>query len=375
MKQHRGVVAAKNGIVAASQPLAAAAGLNVLQRGGNFADAAIAVSAVLCVTEPYASHLGGDAFAILYDGKTGKTTAINASGAAPQAAMPERFPNGIPLRGLIAASVPGLVDSWFTLHQGRGTLPMAELLAPAIAYAEEGFPAGYRYSRVFAAQQGLLERFPDTAAALLTEGALPTPGGIARQPDLAWTLRQIAEGGRDAFYDGPITERIIAYSQANGGLFAREDFARCQTQVSDPISVDYRGCRVWGQPPVSQGHILLQQLNLVEGFDLAGMGHNSADALHVQVEAKKRAFADRAAYLGDPNFVSVPIEELLSKEYAAAQSNRYEPRLGKRGGGDDGPRYDVFLCCGWAGQRDKFHSERVLGFRQRRCRGRDGGSV
>ena len=322
--QHRGVVTAKNGIVAASQPLAVTAGLNILQRGGSFADAAIATSAVLCVTEPYASHLGGDAFAILYEGKTGKTTALNASGAAPQAATPERFPDGIPLRGLAAASVPGLVDAWFTLHERHGTLPIAELLAPAIAYAASGFPAGYRYSRVFAAQQALFQQFPDTAAALLTGGALPTPGRMVRQPDLAWTLRQISEGGRDAFYDGPITERFLAYSEANGGLFAREDFAQHRTQISDPIATDYRGYQVWGQPPVSQGHILLQQLNLVEGFDLAGMGHNSADALHVQVEAKKLAFADRAAYLGDPDFVAVPMEALLSKEYAAQRRRQID---------------------------------------------------
>ena len=324
MKQHRGVVVAKNGMVAASQPLAVAAGLNVLQNGGGFADAAIATSATLCVTEPYASHLGGDAFAILYDGKTGKTTAMNASGAAPQAATPERFPAGIPLRGLAAASVPGLVDAWFTLHKLHGTLPMAELLAPAIAYAEEGLPAGYRYCRVFAAQQALFRQFPATAAALLTDGALPTPGRIVRQPDLAWTLRQIAEGGRDAFYNGPITERIITHSEANGGLFSREDFAAHKTQVSEPICADYRGYRVWGQPPVSQGHILLQQLNIVEGFDLAAMGHNSADAIHVQVEAKKMAFADRAAYLGDPDFVSVPMETLLSKEYASRRCSEID---------------------------------------------------
>ena len=313
--QHRGVVVAKNGVVAASQPLAVAAGLQVLQQGGGFVDAAIATSAVLCVVEPFASHLGGDAFVISYEGRSGQTTAFNGSGAAPRAATPGRFPDGIPLRGLAAASLPGLVDTWATLHSRWGTRPLADLLAPAIAYAEEGFPAGYRYARVFHDQAALLRSFPQTADAL-TGGVTPTPGSLIRQPDLAWTLRQIAEGGRDAFYLGPVMERIVRFSRENGGLFAAEDFAAHRTQVTDPIRTSYRGYMVHGQPPVSQGHILLQQLNLVEGFDLAGMGHNSADAIHLQVEAKKLAFADRAAYLGDPAFVSVPMEALLSKAYA-----------------------------------------------------------
>lgn len=325
MTQHRGVVVAKNGVVAASQPLAVSAGLAVLQKGGNFADAAIATSAVLCVTEPYASHLGGDAFLVVYESATGETIALNASGAAPRAATPELFPEGIPLRGLIAASIPGLVDSWFTLHARWGTRPMAELLAPAIAYAETGFPAGYRYAQRFADAAHLLEEFPDTAAALLTDGALPRPGSIVRQSDLAWTLRQIAEGGRDAFYAGPVSERIVAYSEQNGGLFTVEDFAAHRTQVSAPIRTTYRGYTVHGQPPVSQGHILLQELNLVENFDLARMGANSAEAIHIQVEAKKLAFADRAAYLGDHEFVSVPMEVLLSKEYARERSALIDP--------------------------------------------------
>jgi gamma-glutamyltranspeptidase/glutathione hydrolase len=324
-KQHRGVVVAQNGLVAASQPLAVSTGLSVLQRGGSFADAAIATSAVLCVTEPYNSHLGGDAFLIVYDAATGQTTALNGSGAAPRAASLERFPEGIPLRGLAAASVPGLVDTWFTLHARWGTLPISELLAPAIVYAEEGFPAGWRYAQMFAACEDLFAQFPATKQALLGE-AQPLPGARIRQPDLAWTLRQIAEGGRDAFYAGPVADRILRFSRENNGLFAAEDLAAHQTQVSDPLRTTYRGYTVHGQPPVSQGHILLQELNLVEGFDLAAMGHNSADAIHAQVEAKKLAFADRAAYLGDPKFVRVPMETLLSKAYAAERRRRMDPQ-------------------------------------------------
>lgn len=323
--QHRGVVVGRQGMVAASQPLAVSAGLQVLQNGGSFVDAALATSATLCVTEPYASQVGGDAFIIIYEAKTGKTTAINASGAAPQKATLERFEHGIPLRGLSAASVPGLVDAWFTLHSRWGTKPIEELFAPALRYAEEGFSAGYRYARTFAAQEELLRLFPSTTQAMLPEGAPPKPGEIVRQPDLAWTLQQIIEGGRDAFYTGAVAERILRYSAEYGGLFEAEDFAAHKTQITDPIKTTYHGYTVHGQPPVSQGHILLQMLNLVEGFDLGALGHNSTTSIHYQVEAKKLAFADREAYLGDPDFVEVPLDTLLSKPYAARRRRLIQP--------------------------------------------------
>ena len=323
--QHRGVGVGRQGMVAASQPLAVSAGLNVLQRGGNFVDAALATSAALCVTEPYASQVGGDAFIIVYDAKTGRTTALNASGAAPQAATREHFAGGIPLRGLSAASVPGLVDAWFMLHARWGTQPVGELLAPAVRYAEAGFPAGFRYARNFAAQEELLRTYASTTQAMLPDGAPPQPGQMVRQPDLAWTLRQIAEGGRDAFYTGAVAERILRYSEQNGGLFSAADFAAHRTQVLDPIKTTYHGYTIHGQPPVSQGHILLQMLNLVEGFELGTLGHNSTTGIHYQVEAKKLAFADRAAYLGDPDFVDVPLDILLSKPYAAQRRRLIQP--------------------------------------------------
>jgi gamma-glutamyltranspeptidase / glutathione hydrolase len=317
-KTHRGVVVAKNGVVAASQPLAVSAGLAVLQQGGTCIDAAIATSAVLTVTEPYASHLGGDAFVIYYDASTRTTTACNASGAAPRSATPERFPGGIPVRALSAVSVPGLVDCWFRLHERYGSRPMAELLGQATDYAEHGFPAGYRYCGVFQemARSEDASWFSPMARTLTGLDSLPSPGQAIRQPELAWTFRQIAEGGRESFYEGPVAERILAHSDRQGGLFSPDDLAAHSTQVSDPIRTDYRGYTIHGQPPVSQGHILLQMLNLVEGFDVASMGHNSADLIHVMAEAKKLAFADRHAYLGDPQFVQVPMDDLLSKEYA-----------------------------------------------------------
>lgn len=315
---HRGVVVAKNGVVAASQPLAVSAGLDVLQRGGNFVDAAIATSAVLSVTEPYTNHLGGDAFVTVFDAARKQTLAFNASGAAPKAASRDRFPKGIPLRGLAAASVPGHVSCWFALHERYGSKPMSDLLRPAHSYAADGFAAGYRYSQTLTlALQHSPQDWVTAMAHSLGVDSPPHPGAIIRQPELAWTLEQIAHGGRHAFYDGVVTERIINFSQRHGGLFSREDFAQHQTQVSDPIHTDYRGFTIHGQPPVSQGHILLQELNLAEGFDLGRMGFGTADAIHVQVEAKKLAFADRARYLSDPKFVKIPMDRLLSKEYSA----------------------------------------------------------
>ena len=283
------------------------------------ADAAIAISAVLCVVEPYASHLGGDAFVIVYDAPSGETFAMNGSGAAPAAAHPGLFPDGIPLRGIASASVPGLVDTWDALHLRWGSLPLEALLTQAIAYAGDGFPAGYRCAQRFQASADIFARFPETARALLTGGEMPVAGAMVEQPDLAWSLDQIAREGANAFYRGAITDRILSYSNRAGGLFTAEDFAAHQTQVGEPIKTTYRGVTVHGQPPVSQGHILLQMLNMVEGFDLATSGHNSADTIHLQVESKKLAFADRAAYLGDPAFVSVPMDMLLSKPYAAGR--------------------------------------------------------
>lgn len=301
----------------------------MLRRGGSCIDAALAMSAMLAVTEPHASHLGGDAFVIVYEATSGKTTALNGSGAAPRAAAAERFAAGIPLRGLAAATVPGLVDVWQTLHDRWGRLPLADTLASAISYAEEGYPVSFRTARVFADHAPLWEEFPDTLRTL-TGGSdaaqsIPLPGTLLRQSDLAWTLRQIAAEGRDAFYNGAIARRIVTGSEDRGGLFTVSDLAFHRTQVSDPISTSYRGYTVHGQPPVSQGHILLQELNLLEGFDLTRLGPDSADTIHLQVEAKKLAFADRAAYLGDPERVEVPIQTLLSKEYADLRRRLIDP--------------------------------------------------
>lgn len=315
--QHRGIVVAKEGLVAASQPLAASAGLRLLMEGGSFADAAVAISAALCVTEPHASHLGGDAFLIVYEAKTGKTYAFNGSGAAPRAATADRFVGGIPTRGVQAVAVPGLVDVWAVFHGRWGKLPLGQVLQPAMNYAENGYPVGYRTARVFGDNVALWQEFPHTLRALTGRDVPPAAGEKVRQPDLAQTLAVIASLGPKAFYEGPIAEKIGNYCKKGGGFLSRVDLASHSTLIGEPIRTTYRGYTVHGQPPVSQGILLLEMLNLVEGYALDVMGAGSADAIHVMVEAKKIAFEDRTRYLGDPHFVNVPLEKLLSKEYAA----------------------------------------------------------
>lgn len=315
VEAHRGVVVAAGGAVAASQPLAVSAGLAVLARGGTFADAALATSAVLCVVEPWNSHLGGDAFLVVYDARTRETIAFNGSGAAPATATPESYAAGIPVRGFRAATVPGLVSTWFAFHERFGSLPVAELLAPAIGYARDGFPVGPRCVRTCALNAGLFAEHPSLGVlGLRPEMRL---GEIVRHPDLADTLEQIARGGRDAFYAGTLAEKLV---RASGGHFSAADFAQHRTRVLKPLAARYRDLIVHGQPPPSQGHILLQELLIAGGYDLAGM--DPITRTHVLVEAKKLAFADRNRYLADPERADVPMDALLTESYAVRQRAR-----------------------------------------------------
>ena len=327
IETHRGAVVAGGGVVSASQPLAVSAGLAVLARGGTFADAAIATSAVLCVVEPQSSHLGGDAFLIVYDAQIRQydvearpTVAFNGSGAAPHGATLDYYAGNIPLRGLRAATVPGLVSTWFALHERYGTLRMSELLQPAIDYAESGFFAGPRLARVCETYAPVLRDYPQMAHALNLRPGLHV-GEKVVQPDLAWTLKQIATGGRDAFYKGAIVEKIADYARAHfDEHFTVDDFAAHETRVSPPITTRYRHLTVHGQPPPSQGLILLEELALANGYDLAQM--DEATRTHVLVEMKKIAFADRNRYLGDLETAPVPVDALLSPTFL--QSRRAE---------------------------------------------------
>jgi gamma-glutamyltranspeptidase/glutathione hydrolase len=324
----RSVVRAQHGMVAAAQPLAVQVGVDILKQGGSAVDAAIAVNACLGLMEPTANGLGGDLFAIVYDPKTKRLHGLNASGRAPLALTIDKvkpLPDGtIPLYSPFSWTVPGCADGWFELHKRFGRLPMKDVLAPAIAYARNGFPL----SPVIAADWGraarLLKDKPGFAEVFMPGGRAPAEGEIFRNPALARTLERLAQGGRDAFYRGPVADALVRYSQQNQGYFSKEDFARHTSTWDEPISTDYRGYTVWELPPNGQGLAALQMLNLLENFDLKAMGRESADFWHVLVEAKKLAFADRARYYADPAFASVPVRELLSKDYARARAKRID---------------------------------------------------
>ena len=316
----RSVVWAPHGMVCAAQPLAVQAGVEVLKRGGSAVDAAIAVNACLGLMEPTANGLGGDLFAMVWDPRAKKLAGLNASGRAPLALTIDKVPaekdGTIPLYSPYSWTVPGCADGWFELHKRYGRLPMKELLAPAIRYAEEGFPLSpviasdwERSVKVFAGKPGFKEVF-------MPDGRAPREGERFKNPALAKTLRLLAERGRDAYYRGPIAEALVGYSKARGGFFSLEDFAQHHSTWDEPISTEYRGYRVWELPPNSQGLAALEMLNILESYDLKSMGRESADFWHVMVEAKKLAFADRARYYADPAFASVPVEQLLSKDYA-----------------------------------------------------------
>lgn len=317
-RAHRGLVVAEGGAVAASQPLAVATALHFLGRGGSFADAAIAASAVLCVVEPWNSHLGGDAFLIVHEAASRTNTAFNGSGEAPAAAT-ALASGGIPVHGPRAATVPGLVSTWYALHERHGVFPMAELLAPAIGYAADGFPAGPRMCLKFAGAADLLRANPTLAA--LGADADVVLGQRIRQPELAATLERIAAHGRDGFYRGETARRIAAASR---GWFTEDDLARHRTRVLEPLRGTYRGLVVHGQPPPSQGMILIEELLLAGGWDVGAM--DEADRIHLLVEAKQRAFADRNAWLADPEHVHIPLERLLSTEAIARRRATIDPR-------------------------------------------------
>ncbi|MEN9304981.1 MAG: hypothetical protein RLY76_249 [Actinomycetota bacterium] len=309
VQTHRGEVYARNGVVAASQPLAVSAGLEILRRGGSAADAAIAVSAVLCVIEPGASHLGGDAFVITHRASDKSNLAFNGSGEAPHSATPEQFPNGIDHHGFRAATVPGLVSTWFAIHEEHGVLPMSDLLAPAIEYAESGFPANKGFVRRL---KHHLKLYPDTkifqTLGISTEIQV---GDLVVQSDLAKSLTEISEQGRAAFYQGDIAKQLV---NATEGWFNYEDLAQHHTRVSAPLTISYRDYFVHGQPPPSQGMILLEQLKIAEGYNLAEL--SESERIHIMVEVKKLAFEDRYQILGDPEKLDFNVEEILTVEHA-----------------------------------------------------------
>lgn len=306
MQTGRSVVYSNKGGAAASQPLAVSAAIGILQQGGSFIDAAIALSAVIGVVEPGASQLGGDAFLVTHHAASKSNLAFNGSGEAPHSATPAAYKDGIPLHGYKSATVPGLVSTWFEAHGRYGILPMEKLLAPAIEYAEHGFPANLGFVGRIA---GHLLIAPDTQVfESMGIDVNVKIGEIVIQRELAQSLRQIATRGRSAFYEGSIADQLISGSD---GWFNREDLKAHTTRVSEPLSVKYRDITVYGQPPPTQGMILMEELLICERFDLAEL--SQADQIHIGVESKKVGFADRNAILADPEFVPVDVEKILAK--------------------------------------------------------------
>jgi gamma-glutamyltranspeptidase / glutathione hydrolase len=328
--QTRSAVLATNGLIATSQPLASAAGLRVLQDGGNAVDAAVTAAAVLAVVEPSMTGIGGDLFAIVYDAQAQTLRGLNASGRAPYAATPAEFANRnltqMPATGALSVTVPGVVEGWSELLSKQGTFSMAKAIAPAIEYATRGFAVSELVGGQWLTSAQKLAADPLAAATFLPGGHPPTTGDVFANPRLAATLQSIADGGREAFYNGPLARAIVADMRRRGGLLEERDFADHTADWIQPISTDYRGYDVYELPPNTQGFLVLEMLNILEGFDIASMGHNSADYLHLLVEAKRIAFADRAAYLGDPDAVPPDLlQTLISKEYAAARRKAIDP--------------------------------------------------
>jgi len=325
----RSAVMARQGMAATSQPLASATAIRILQQGGNAVDAAIAANAVLGVVEPMSCGLGGDLFAIVWDAKTKRLVGLNASGRAPAAATIDFFKArglaAIPTHGPLSWSVPGCVDGWDQLRIRFGTKPWSELLAPAIFYAETGFPVSEIIAADWRGAESSLKSIPTSAACFLPGGNAPGPGSIFRNPGLARSLRSIARDGRNAFYLGPLADAIVQYSQSAGGLFSQADFTGHTSTFVDPVSTSYRGYDIWELPPNGQGIAVLQMLNLLEPFDLKSLGPQSAEALHLMIEAKKLAYEDRAKFYADPEFAHLPIETLISKPYAARRRAELKP--------------------------------------------------
>ena len=321
----------RHGMIATSQSLASVAGLKVLQDGGNAIDAAITAAAVLSVVEPSMNGIGGDYFALVYDAKTKKVYGLDSSGRSSHRATPEEFARRglkeIPDAGPLSVDVPGVVEGWSQMLSRFGTVSLGKALQPAIGYARDGFPVHEIVAGDWEAASRKLARDPAAARTFLPSGQAPKPGDLFQNPNLAKSLDLIAREGRDAFYKGAIAQAIAADMKSRDGLIDLDDLAGHKAEWVEPISINYRGYDVLEMPPSTQGFVALEMLNLMEGFDVKGMGHNSAAYLHLIAETKKLAFADRSAYLADRG--SMPkgaLQTLLSKEYATKRRVEIDPQ-------------------------------------------------
>lgn len=328
-QQTRSRVLANGGMVATAHPLASAAGLDVLRKGGNAMDAIVAAAITTAVVIPAMCGVGGDAF-FIYGQADGTMTAVNGSGIAPRALSREYFTSRghtqMPFFGPLSMGVPGAVATWFIAIERFCTLPAKELFAYGIHYAERGFPLSDTGARTIEASAEELAKYPDSARIYLDNGRAPQPGWILANPELAQSLRILAEEGADAFYRGDLGRRVAHAIREMGGELTVEDLASHENDIYEPISVDYRGYTVYQTTLPTQGHILLEELNIIEHADLAGLGHNSAASIHLMTEAKKRAFADRNRYSHDPRFGPVPLDTMLSKAFAADRFATIDPQ-------------------------------------------------
>lgn len=347
----RSEVIAKNGMAATNHPLASQIALDILKQGGSAVDAAIAANAFLGFADPAMNGLGGDLFAIVWSAEDEKLYGLNASGKSPQSMsldfLISEGLSSVPAASPYAVTVPGVVDGWFELHQKFGEIEFNELLEPAIRYAEEGVAVHAEIADLMDFLERDLIRFyglPEDfewddleyfSTLYRPEGRFPEKGELFKNVDLAETLRLISAGGREVFYEGEIAEAITSHIQSEGGFLSMEDFAEHTSVWVDPVTVNYRGADVWQIPPNAQGMAVLQMLNILEGYDLESYGFGSPEHIHYFTEAKKLVYADLEAYYGDPEFSDLPVEELLSKEYAEtrrgkisdAWSGRYGPGL------------------------------------------------
>ena len=335
----RSEVIAKHGMAATSQPLATQIALDILKKGGSAVDAAIAANAALGLMEPTGSGIGGDLFAIVWDAKTKKLYGLNGSGRSPRGLTYAQLAielrklgrKDLPPHGMLPISVPGAVDGWFELHGKFGKLPMKDVLEPATRYADEGFPVSELISYYWQRSAPILSKQPGGFRSTFTkDGRAPTKGEVYRNPELANTYRILASKGRDAFYRGELAEKMDSFFRANRGWIRKEDLAGHKSTWVEPLAVNYRGFDVYELPPNSQGIAALQMLQILEGYDLKSLGHNSAEFLHLMVEAKKLVFEDRAKIYADPDFSKAPLRGLLSDAYATGRRKLITDRAAER---------------------------------------------
>ncbi|RUT78453.1 gamma-glutamyltransferase [Ancylomarina longa] len=325
----RSEVISQHGMACTSQPLATQVALDILKKGGNAVDAAIAADATLGLMEPTGSGIGGDIFVIIWDAKTKKLYGLNGSGRSPKSLSLEYFIDHgykkIPSYGPLPVSVPGCVDGWFSLHNRFGSIDMKQILQPAIDYARNGFPVSELISYYMTANAKRLKKYKGFAKTYIHNGKMPQKGDVFKNPYLANTYEKIATGGRDAFYEGEIARTIARYMKEQGGFLTYEDLASHHSEWVKPISINYRGYDIWELPPNGQGTAALEILNILEQYDITSMGFGSTDYLHTFIEAKKLAFEDRAKFYCDPEFADIPLDQLISKSYAKERKQLIDP--------------------------------------------------